>query len=391
MSDDSVLVVIYQYLQNLRNILDCPYDLDSLEVACQCIEGTGVDLNMNVPAIDLKAVVNDAFAAAGQKEHHQVPFGHDGKFPPQFVEYLSKLEKAGYFTGLVADSPEYMDRVKKAVEKWQSKYGGFEHPNSPRARSKSPVSVGDMKEAERLKGEGNAAISRGQNEEAVDFYGRAIDLNPTVAVYYANRSVAFDKLGRTEEAIQDCRQAIELDPSYLKAYCRLGNNLMKVGKYDEALSILTTAQQKDVQHEHKSSIDTLIQQVQKKMNANQSGGMDFGSLMSNPMFAQMAQQFAQNPDQLSSLLNSFGGAGAGASQNQGPGNPSPQPNPLEGIIPSEKLDELSKDPEIAELKNDPMMAEAMRDIEQNGMGAAMKYLGNPEMMAKLQKILANKF
>lgn len=95
---------------------------------------------------------------------------------------------------------------------------------------------------------------------AVEFYSKAITLNPQNAVYYCNRSArsgchvmpcrhgflhaasesedtyvtltclsclscraaAYSKLGNYAGAVQDCEQAISIDPNYSKAYGRMG-------------------------------------------------------------------------------------------------------------------------------------------------------------------------
>ncbi|MEQ2189926.1 hypothetical protein GOODEAATRI_030312, partial [Goodea atripinnis] len=57
---------------------------------------------------------------------------------------------------------------------------------------------------------------------AVEFYSKAIALNPQNAVYYCNRAAAYSKLGNYAGAVQDCEQAIRIDPNYSKAYGRMG-------------------------------------------------------------------------------------------------------------------------------------------------------------------------
>lgn len=92
---------------------------------------------------------------------------------------------------------------------------------------------------------------------AVEFYSKAITVNPHNAVYFCNRWVLFigslphqagclamkvsqdsgptwcvcaclcraaahSKLGNYAGAVQDCEQAISIDPNYSKAYGRMG-------------------------------------------------------------------------------------------------------------------------------------------------------------------------
>lgn len=93
---------------------------------------------------------------------------------------------------------------------------------------------------------------------AVEFYSKAIAINPHNAVYYCNRLVraaanqhaapqtpaytnlcvcvcraaAYSKLGNYAGAVQDCEEAISIDPNYSKAYGRMG--------YDHAYTFSTT-------------------------------------------------------------------------------------------------------------------------------------------------------
>jgi len=52
--------------------------------------------------------------------------------------------------------------------------------------------------------------------EAVDFYTKAIDLNPGVASYYGNRSIAHLRTEAFGYALQDASKALELDKNYIK-------------------------------------------------------------------------------------------------------------------------------------------------------------------------------
>lgn len=53
-------------------------------------------------------------------------------------------------------------------------------------------------------------------EKAAELYTEAIDLNPNVPAYYANRSFANLKLENFGYALADATKALELDRSYIK-------------------------------------------------------------------------------------------------------------------------------------------------------------------------------
>lgn len=56
--------------------------------------------------------------------------------------------------------------------------------------------------------------------QAIELYSKSIELNPTNAVYYANRSISHLRLENYGYALADASRAIETDKTYLKAYYR---------------------------------------------------------------------------------------------------------------------------------------------------------------------------
>lgn len=72
-------------------------------------------------------------------------------------------------------------------------------------------------------------------DEAVALYTKAIDLNPSVAIYYGNRSFAFLKTECFGYALRDASKAIELDKNYVKGYYRRAASNMSLGKFKLAL------------------------------------------------------------------------------------------------------------------------------------------------------------
>ena len=71
--------------------------------------------------------------------------------------------------------------------------------------------------------------------KAIDLYSKAIELNPTVAVYYGNRSIAYLKTECFGYALNDASKSIELDKMYVKGYYRRAGAHMSLGKFKLAL------------------------------------------------------------------------------------------------------------------------------------------------------------
>ena len=61
-----------------------------------------------------------------------------------------------------------------------------------------------------------------KNEEAINLYDKALELNPTVAQTYFNRGACKQNNFDFEGAIKDYDKAIELNPEYMEAYSNRG-------------------------------------------------------------------------------------------------------------------------------------------------------------------------
>lgn len=73
-------------------------------------------------------------------------------------------------------------------------------------------------------------------DNAIELYTKAIELMPTSAVYYANRSLAHLRLESFGSALEDGVSAVKSDPSYLKGYYRRAAAQMSLGKFKKALA-----------------------------------------------------------------------------------------------------------------------------------------------------------
>ncbi|XP_023017041.1 protein phosphatase D3 [Leptinotarsa decemlineata] len=98
-----------------------------------------------------------------------------------------------------------------------------------------PVSSEDIQIAEHFKSEANEYFKKQDFNSAIDLYSKAIEKNPNVAIYYANRSFAYLKTECFGIALTDANKCIELDKSYVKGYYRRAAAHMSLGKFKEAL------------------------------------------------------------------------------------------------------------------------------------------------------------
>lgn len=74
--------------------------------------------------------------------------------------------------------------------------------------------------AEKFKNEANEFFRKEKYAAAEELYSKAIEMDDSNAVYYANRSIAHLKQESFGYALSDASKAIELDSSYIKAYYR---------------------------------------------------------------------------------------------------------------------------------------------------------------------------
>jgi len=93
----------------------------------------------------------------------------------------------------------------------------------------------NINKAEDLKSQANEYFKTEKYPQAIELYTQCIQLNPSNAVYYANRSIAYLRSECFGYALADASKAIEVDKAYLKAYYRRAAAYMSLGKYKLAL------------------------------------------------------------------------------------------------------------------------------------------------------------
>ncbi len=83
---------------------------------------------------------------------------------------------------------------------------------------------------------GNNYFKRGQYDEAISDYTKALEIDPKFTEAYHNRGTAYGKKGRYDEAISDFTKALEINPRFAEAYRSRGSAYDDKGQYDEAIS-----------------------------------------------------------------------------------------------------------------------------------------------------------
>lgn len=213
--------------------------------------------------------------------------------------------------------------------------------SSPAASASVPEpSDAQKKEAESLKSKGNAAMAQKNYASAIDLYTQALALHPSNAVFLSNRAAAHSAARDHESARIDAEAAVAIDPTYTKAWSRLGLARFALGDPKGSME----AYQKGIEYEGnggsepmKKGFETAKRRVEEEQQsqdnlarsgpgagagaggmpdfsnlasmfggggAGGAGGMpDLSSIMSNPMFASMAQNLMSNPDLMNNLMS----------------------------------------------------------------------------------------
>ncbi len=86
---------------------------------------------------------------------------------------------------------------------------------------------------------------QGEFQDAVEFYKKAIKINPKVPEYYNNLAAANAKLGNWEKVIQQCQIVLEI-PSYPNpefAYYNMGTAYLNLGDPRKAVEFLEKSKQ----------------------------------------------------------------------------------------------------------------------------------------------------
>ncbi len=83
---------------------------------------------------------------------------------------------------------------------------------------------------------GNCYYSNNNLNRSLQYFDKAIEIDPQLAVAWNNKGVALADLGRNEEAIAAYDKAIEIDPQSADSWNNKGNALRGLGRNEEAIA-----------------------------------------------------------------------------------------------------------------------------------------------------------
>ena len=83
---------------------------------------------------------------------------------------------------------------------------------------------------------GVSYFKKGQYDQAIADYNRAIEINPKDAKAYNNRGIAYGEKGQYGLSIADFNKVLEISPRDADAYINRGHTYMKSGNKQKACS-----------------------------------------------------------------------------------------------------------------------------------------------------------
>lgn len=119
-----------------------------------------------------------------------------------------------------------MSSVVGNIKKSEGSSGGESVTSTAATKKKEDPEV--------FKNAGNVEYQKGNFEEALKLYNKAIAISPNNAAYRSNSAAALTGLGRVLEAVKECEEAVRLDRRYGRAHSRLGSLLIRLGMVEIA-------------------------------------------------------------------------------------------------------------------------------------------------------------
>jgi tetratricopeptide (TPR) repeat protein len=86
-----------------------------------------------------------------------------------------------------------------------------------------------------LGNKGGALDTLGRHEEAIEWFDKALAIDPNDVIALCNKGVSLGHMGRHKEAIEWFDKALAIDPNYVIALCNKGVSLSDLGRYKEAI------------------------------------------------------------------------------------------------------------------------------------------------------------
>ncbi len=94
----------------------------------------------------------------------------------------------------------------------------------------------DSKDPQFFNNRGVEHMRKGEHDQAISDFSKALEMNPIYVEVYNNRGRAYDKKDQYDQAISDFNKALEISPGYVQVYINRGIAYGKKSQYDQAIS-----------------------------------------------------------------------------------------------------------------------------------------------------------
>ena len=149
---------------------------------------------------------------------------------------------------------EVLPHKGKPINEWQSESKGWQnvvggvrkavHEMQSQAKPSPNVTPEEIETLASLAfHRGNFMMMLDQIDEGLKAYSRTIELSPSYAAAYTNRSAAYLEKGEFDRSVEDCNSAIALKFNYADAYNNRGAAYGAMGEFDQSIKDCTKAVQ----------------------------------------------------------------------------------------------------------------------------------------------------
>jgi Tfp pilus assembly protein PilF len=142
---------------------------------------------------------------------------------PKYTSAVSRL------LGMIAG---YIEKKEKGYEPEAIDIHEKIQKNVDSATKNAEIEIADVGSLTR---EGKDLDNLGKHNEAIEYFDKAIKIDPNYADAWNNKGVALKNLGKHNEAIECYDKAIKIDPNYALAWNNKGLALYNLGKYNESI------------------------------------------------------------------------------------------------------------------------------------------------------------
>jgi tetratricopeptide (TPR) repeat protein len=138
---------------------------------------------------------------------------------------------------------------------------------------------------------GTVVLRKGDADEAVAQFQKALEINPNIADIHYNLGMAYVQKGEVDEAMAEFQKTLEINPNHARAHNNLGNALMQKGQVDDA--IVEYQKTLEIDPNHASSHNNYGVALLQKGRVDEAEAQFLEALRINPDFGDAQSNLAK--------------------------------------------------------------------------------------------------